>query len=171
MMSVCISNHLLWCISGRDMFGFGTINRAAGSLLESRPKKSESISLTICIEEYFFSAIQGATSGPSRTLQATFFQYLKTKCKPPSMFNCFMKWQLIVLLATPSVVKCLVQCYELNYVGLFLIHSIGVLVLNAIAKLLTNCCHGYFRESRAGQYYDMYHQKLYKIVYHKYLSI
>lgn len=25
MLSVCIFNHLLWCVSGRDMFGFGGV--------------------------------------------------------------------------------------------------------------------------------------------------
>lgn len=60
MMSVCISDHLLQCVNGRDMFGFGTTNRATGSLLESGPKKAESISLTICTHTYFLPAVHGA---------------------------------------------------------------------------------------------------------------
>lgn len=120
------------------MFGFGNTSRAAGSLLKSCPKKSQSIRpnhlqrgiiLHCCAE-------REKRNRSLQSLRDTFFQYWQDKCKAPAgISNCSMVWQLIVTLATPFVVKCLVQCYELNAL---LAHSKEVLVY-AIPRLFANC--------------------------------
>lgn len=123
ILSVCISNHLLRCVSGGGMFGFGPTSHAA---CWSRVRWC----LSQLPSAQILSAVHCAKNG---SLQS-FTRHFQGKCKASSIINCFLKWQLTVLLATWFV---MVQCYELLHIGLFLIHSSGVPLLDA--RLITNC--------------------------------